>query len=151
MEPQEKKKKLLITFWKCSQKDPLPKGFLRTFMPQQTGMRHFKCTKAEGPIGVFNVHHCVLYLVLVAPNLRDTHMAGLVRGNSQEFLVPGGNHPEQLSTLPRVGTEAALDQGQEFPVKPKNPGRRGSLTGNNATERLKSGWWLPRAPTEMNF
>lgn len=60
------------TFWKCSQKDPLPKGFLCTFMPQQTGMRHSKCTKAEGPIGVFNVHHCGFYLASVAPNPTDT-------------------------------------------------------------------------------
>lgn len=63
------------TFWKCSQKDPLPKGFLCTFMPQQPGMRHFKCTKAERPIGVFNVHHRVLYLALVStkPRATDTH------------------------------------------------------------------------------
>lgn len=129
-------------FWKCSQKDLLPKGFLCTFMPQQTGMRHFKCTKAEGPIGVFNVHHCVLYLALVAPNPRpQAHTQPGWWDGAQEFLVPGGNHP--VLTFPRTGTEAALDQGQEFPVNPKNPGRRGSLTGNNATEVLRSGRCLP--------
>lgn len=142
------------TFWKCSQKDPLPlfpKAFFALLCPSSLGWGTSSAQRQNGPSGYLMSIIAFYIRRWWAPNPGPrTHTAGLVRRSSQGFPVRGGKHPERAWTLPRAGTEAASDQGQKFPVKLKNPGRTGSLRGNNATE-VRSGWWLPRAPTEMIF
>lgn len=149
MEPHGKKKRLSnesTRFGSAARRILFPKAFFALLCPSRLGWGTPSAQRQKGPSG---------YLMSITavsiwhrwhrtPQTHRTELTGIpcVRRN----------HPEQVLTLPGAGTEAALDQGQRCPVKPKNPGRsQGSLTGSSTTEVQSRGWRLPRAPTGMIF